>query len=181
MKSLILHVLIDTKENEDVFRDIEISEDASLEELHDAILDAFDFKGDEMASFFQCDEDWNKGQEYPQIGMDDEDDLPSMANSTVDDLFGGVGDKAIYTYDFLRMWNFLIEVINTKPIKTDKGLPKVLLSVGKAPKEHSRDVNDTPNFEADPNYSDDNFDWDNDDDEFEDEGDYESFDDDYRY
>ena len=44
-------IIFDTEE--DVFRDIEINESSSLEELHNSIIKSFGFLGNEMASFYK--------------------------------------------------------------------------------------------------------------------------------
>ena len=55
-------IILDTKE--DVFRDIEINESSSLEELHNSIIKSFGFRN-EMASFYKTDNDWKQGDELP--------------------------------------------------------------------------------------------------------------------
>ena len=54
-----MRAILDTEE--DVIRDFEIEASASLEELHDALSQAFGFAGNEMASFYRSDEHWNQG------------------------------------------------------------------------------------------------------------------------
>ena len=54
-------VILDTEE--DIFRDIAILEEDTLEDLHNAIVNAFDFDGLEIASFYTCDEKWNQEAE----------------------------------------------------------------------------------------------------------------------
>ena len=48
-------VILDVKE--DVFRDIIIQGEATLEDLHNVINQSFGFAGDEMASFYLTDEE----------------------------------------------------------------------------------------------------------------------------
>ena len=54
-------VILDAKE--DIFRDIAIEKEATLEDLHNTIVNAFGFDGSEMASFYTCDDEWNQGEE----------------------------------------------------------------------------------------------------------------------
>ena len=57
-------------ENEDeIYRDIVIREDQSFEDLHYAILDAYEINPGEMASFYLSDETWNKGVEITLFDM----------------------------------------------------------------------------------------------------------------
>ena len=48
--------ILDTKE--DIFRDIAIEKTNTLEDLHNAIVNAFGFDGTEMASFYMCDDEF---------------------------------------------------------------------------------------------------------------------------
>ena len=52
-------IVLDTLD--DVFRDIEIEDDSTLEDLHNSITQAFGFDGTEMASFYLSDAEWNQG------------------------------------------------------------------------------------------------------------------------
>ena len=52
-------VILDAQE--DIFRDIEIEQDATAEDFHNAITQAFGFGGQEMACFYISDEAWNQG------------------------------------------------------------------------------------------------------------------------
>ena len=138
MSSYTLHVLIDTKDKQDVFRDIKISSEQTLMDLHQVILDAFAFSGQEISSFFSCDDNWDGDQEYTQIAMEPKDEAFEMGRNKISALFKNKGDKAIYQYDFLRMWSFLIELINISPEECPE--PTVLLSVGEAPKEEDKEI-----------------------------------------
>ena len=64
-------VILDAEE--DVFRDIAILENDTLEDLHNAIVNAFGFDGMEVASFYTCDDTWNQEDEIP---MFDTGDIP---------------------------------------------------------------------------------------------------------
>ena len=56
-----IRLILDTEEN--VLRDIVISYNDTLEDLHNAITNAFGFYGTEMASFYRTDDNWNQGDE----------------------------------------------------------------------------------------------------------------------
>lgn len=45
-------VILDNDTDEDVFRDLEIRETDTLEDLHNVITQSFGFDGTEMASFY---------------------------------------------------------------------------------------------------------------------------------
>lgn len=63
-------IILDVKE--DVLRDIEIESTATLEDFHNAITQAFGFLGNEMASFYRTNANWEQGEEYPLEAMDSE-------------------------------------------------------------------------------------------------------------
>lgn len=130
---LTLRILIDTEEKKDCYIDVDIDSTTPLTQLHDAIIKGFSFSGTEIAAFYKSDNDWNKGEEYPQIDM--EGNGKSM-DTSIGDVISKKGDKLLYIYDFLRMWIFMAEIINTKEGSLDQ--PKQLLIVGTAPAEDSK-------------------------------------------
>ena len=78
-------VILDTEE--DVFRDLEIDQQASLEDLHNAINQSFGFDGGEMASFYKSDDQWNQGQEISLFDMSDgTTDVRLMSETLVEDV-----------------------------------------------------------------------------------------------
>ena len=50
---------------EEVYRDLEIQDTASFEDFHNAITQAFGFEGQEMASFYESNEQWEQLDEIP--------------------------------------------------------------------------------------------------------------------
>jgi hypothetical protein len=67
---------------------------------------------------------------------DEAEDLSVMKDATIADFIEVADQKIILVYDFLRMWIFLLELIE----RTDEIVPapKVTLSIGIAPPEDSR-------------------------------------------
>jgi hypothetical protein len=149
MNLIRFRVIIDIEE--DVFRDILIGRNAPLEDLHRGILAAFDFGEGEMASFFQSDEDWNRGREVPlmDMGMDDTGTpYPSMRTVPVEEMVGGMNDRMVYVYDFLRMWCFYVEVMALEEGATPE-YPLLAHEFGVAPDQFSKevDLSDLPGTE----------------------------------
>ena len=99
-----LRVILDTEQ--DVYRDIEISTDSTLLHFHNAILDSFGWASGEMASFFESDESWDKGKEYSLMDIGGDGDMTIVK---VEAIIKDTGSRAVYVYDFLRMWCFYIE------------------------------------------------------------------------
>ena len=90
-------VILDAEE--DIFRDIAILEDDTLEDLHNAIFNAFGFDGSEVASFYTCDETWNQEDEIPLF---DTGDVPGemriMSELTLEDMLYEKQTKIIYSF-----------------------------------------------------------------------------------
>lgn len=140
MATLKFRVLLDSDKNEEVFRDILINQEDNFETLYRTILASFNFEGKEMGSFFMSNDNWDKGHEISLMDMrysDEEEDLPSvMKDAKLSDFMEFDDQKIILVYDFLRMWIFLIELIErTEEVLTT---PKVALSIGIAPPEDSK-------------------------------------------
>lgn len=150
MGSLKFRVLLDSEKEEEIFRDIQIDENSHFEQLYRTILNAFNFEGNEIGSFFMSNDNWDKGHEISLMDMrysDEDPDSPSvMSEAILKNYMEESDQKVILVYDFLRMWIFLIELIEIMPETISE--PKILLSVGVAPPEDSKLVQDDA-FEGD--------------------------------
>lgn len=119
---------------EDVFRDIEIQEDATFEDFNNAITQAFGFDGMEMASFYVSDDEWNQGEEISQFDMSEgQDSIRLMNETTLDGIFSEDQTRMIYVYDFLNMWTFLIELAEIAEPLSGISYPNLLFSHGILP------------------------------------------------
>lgn len=141
MSEYKFRVLVDTQEEEEVFRDIVINSDAPFELLHTAIINAFNFSGNQMASFYLSDEDWNKGDEIGLMDMSGEGQaFYLMSKTLIKDLVSAKGEKLLYVYDFLNMWCFYVELVDVNSIDDEAKYPYLDLSFGEAPDENSKDI-----------------------------------------
>jgi hypothetical protein len=141
MPGLKFRVLLDSDKNEEVFRDIVIANDANFETFYQAIMDAFGFKGDQMASFYVSNDAWDKGHELSLLDLsydDDAIDEPAsvMKNAIIQDFLQEPDQRFILVYDFMRMWIFLIELIAYE--KESPLAPIMALAIGTATTEQSR-------------------------------------------
>ncbi|SOU86672.1 IS1096 element passenger TnpR family protein [Tenacibaculum dicentrarchi] len=126
-----VRVILDTKK--DVIRTLVVNQAKSLEDLHSDIAKSFGFNGQEMASFYRTDEDWNQGEEIPLFDMSEDGEAPSMATCVIKETLPNINDKLIYVYDFLQMWTFYVEVVEqSNEVVTDT---KIILTVGEIPDE----------------------------------------------
>jgi hypothetical protein len=69
-----------------------------------------------------------------------------MKDATIKDFLKEPDQKFILVYDFLRMWIFLVELIGYD--KNSPAIPEVLLAVGMAPPEDSREAADNEDLFA---------------------------------
>jgi hypothetical protein len=169
MAGLKFRVLLDTDNNTEIFRDILINDIDNFESFYQSIIKSFGFQGNEMASFYVSNDNWDKGHEISLMDMsydDDSVDSPSaiMKSATLKDFLEEPDQKFILVYDFLRMWIFLIELIGYE--KEEPASPAVILSVGMAPPEDSKSatgqeelfVGEYEDYENDDSFGMDDFD-----------------------
>ena len=153
MAGLKFRVLLDSKDKNEVFRDILISDNDNFESFYKAILDAYNFSNDQMASFYMSNNQWDKGHEISLFDMaiDEDSDqiLPSvMRTSMMYNYVKEADQKLILVHDFIRMWIFLVELIGAEENGPDS--PRIVLSVGNAPAEESKSGDDESiQFETD--------------------------------
>lgn len=139
-------VILDAEE--DVFRDIAIMEDDTLEDLHNAIVNAFGFDGMEIASFYTCDDQWNQEDEIPLFDTGDvPGEMRTMADYPLESILDRENTKIIYVYDFLNMWTFFVELAAIEEAEAGVAYPDLLFSHGLMPmtapdKEFSADDDD---------------------------------------
>ena len=126
----------------DVFRDIEIKDDQTFENLHKAIIAAYEFQGDQMASFYMSDDSWEKGQEIGLMDMSfgEEAGPPTMKTAQLKSFIKEKNQKILYVYDFLKMWIFYLELVEETEEEEDQAYPCLALSFGDAPYEDDKDM-----------------------------------------
>lgn len=127
-----IRIILDTKE--DIFRDLEIEQNNTLEDFHNAITQAFGFLGNEMASFYTCDEEWKQDEEIALFDMSESgSDIRLMNETFLEDIIDQNNPKLIYVYDFLNMWTFFIELADIVEKEDGRAYPNVLFSFGELP------------------------------------------------
>ena len=127
-------VILDTKE--DVFRDIELLKESTLEDFHNSIVNSFGFDGNEMASFYISDDDWNQGEEISQYDLSEgEESIRIMNETSLESIVSESQPKLIYVYDFLNMWTFLIELAEIAEIEEGRDYPNLMFVHGQIPLE----------------------------------------------
>ncbi|WP_435577668.1 IS1096 element passenger TnpR family protein [Gilvibacter sp.] len=127
-------IILDTQE--DVFRDLEILKDATMEDFHNAITQAFGFGGQEMASFYISDDQWQQGEEIALFDMSEgPEPTRIMAETLLEDILDEDQTKLIYVYDFLSMWTFLVELAEIAEPQPGQQYPNLMYVHGELPEE----------------------------------------------
>lgn len=136
---------------EEFYRDIEISAGDTFETFHQAIIQAADLSGKELASFYICDSKWNRKKEISLMDMSEEDDREKapliMSKCKLGQFIDDPHQRMIYIYDFLKMYEFYIEL--SKIIEAEKGIkyPRCVKKVGAIPKAGAPAMNVPAEFD----------------------------------
>lgn len=140
--NIILQIYLEHKD--DVIRNIEISTNKSLRELHFEIIKSLELNENEIASFYLTDENFNLVQEIPLFKIDDkQEDLIEMNEIKISSVFTNINCQLIYVYDFMKMWRFLVSYIADSESKNDKN--QIVNLVGKMPKEATEIIFESDN------------------------------------
>jgi hypothetical protein len=118
----------------DVIRDIEINSANNLEELHKAIVIAFDLDKNQLASFYITNDEFELLQEIPLLSVvDKENSMLGMSDIILSSILKEEGSKLLYVYDFMKMWRFLITLTQITDEEITKA--KCINSIGIIPED----------------------------------------------
>jgi len=135
-----IRVILDYKDN--VFRDIEIKEKQTLWNLHLGIKSAFSLRGDELSSFYFSDENWTELRAIPLEDMSDDGEGEIMSDIYLNEAFQKKGDKMLFKYGFIDLWEFFCELQEIKDEKPAVNYPITTFRFGctplKVPKSGNR-------------------------------------------
>jgi len=139
-----LRIILDVKE--DVLRDIEIEDSATFEDLHHAITQAFGFLGNEMASFYLSNENWEQGEELPLEAMDISQE--SFQDKELNTIISATQHQLIYVYDFLNLWTFFVELMEVGELLVGTIYPNLIHAQGDVPEEAPEKIFESQNSEG---------------------------------
>ncbi len=141
-----IRIILDAED--DIFRDVEIESGNTLEDLHNTITQSFGFMGNEMASFYTCDENWNQQEEIALFDMEEFGAPSRLMNETfLEDILTEESPKLIYVYDYFSLWTFFVELADIVKKEDGRAYPNVLFSFGELP-----DAPPEKRFESDPSF-----------------------------
>ncbi|WP_194767831.1 IS1096 element passenger TnpR family protein [Tamlana sp. I1] len=126
-------VILDNDTDEDIFRDLEIRQSDTLEDLHNTITQSFGFDGTEMASFYVSNDIWEQGEEISLFDLSEEATARLMNETTLDDVVNEEQTKLIYVYDFLSMWTFYVELAEIVEETEGYDYPNLMFVQGQVP------------------------------------------------
>ena len=135
----ILKFRVYFEEDESVYRDVVIRHSQSFQDLHAAILKAYEFDNKHKATFFRSNDHWLRGREISLEKYDKEYKAPPliMNETTIGSEIRDTNQRFLYVYDFNRNWNFLLELINVSKEENPKiSYPSTVRTEGIAPSQY---------------------------------------------
>ena len=127
-----IRIILDNDNDEDVFKDFEVSKNINLTKFHEYIKKEFNLQGSEMASFYSVDENWDTLIEYTLVPFDD-NSVP-MEKLSLHEILNNNESSILYVYDFMNMWTFFIELLNETSKKENGSHASLIFSKGEVPK-----------------------------------------------
>ena len=128
MESFVISVSLGTG----CYRHIQISANATLYKLHQAILKAFEFEDDHEHAFFMDNHVWSPADAYFSSKAEVGDRLTKKY--TLKKLKLAKGQKFKYVFDFGDEWEFQCKVL--RELEEDAKTPLVIRSVGESPEQY---------------------------------------------
>lgn len=128
MESFVISVSLGTG----CYRHIQISANATLYKLHQAILKAFEFEDDHEHAFFMDNHVWSSADAYFSSKAESGDRLTKKY--TLEKLQLAKGQKFKYVFDFGDEWEFQCKVL--RELEEDTKTPLVIRSVGESPEQY---------------------------------------------
>ena len=135
----ILKFRIYLEEDDSVYRDIVIRHTQNFQDLHFAMLKAYEFDSKHKATFFRSNDHWQRGRE---ISFEHYDKIYVvapllMSEVTIGSEIRDTNQKFVYEYDFEKHWVFLVELINVSKEESSKIVyPSVSRSEGIGPQQY---------------------------------------------
>ncbi len=127
------------EEDDSIYRDIAIKHTQNFKDFHEAILKAYEFDTKHQATFYRSNDNWQQGREIT-LALYDKEYMAApklMHETTIGSEIKNPNQRFIYTYDFHKLWNFLVELIHLSKEEDIKlTYPAAVRSEGIAPKQY---------------------------------------------
>jgi hypothetical protein len=135
----VLKFRIYLEEDEAIYRDIVIKHKQTFQDLHFAILKAYEFDAKHQATFYRSNDNWLRGREISFTKYDKmyKAEPLMMSETLIGSEIMDPNQKFIYEYDFAKQWVFLIELINVSKEENSKTTyPATSRSEGIGPQQY---------------------------------------------
>ncbi|MBX3240086.1 MAG: hypothetical protein KIT80_22580 [Chitinophagaceae bacterium] len=135
----ILKFRIYFEEDDSIYRDIAIKHTQTFFDLHSAILGSFEFDNKHQATFYRSNDNWARGREISIEKYDKPYKVAPliMSETQISSEIKNPNERFIYTYDFVKGWTFLVELINVSKEESSKlSYPAVTRTEGIAPSQY---------------------------------------------
>ena len=117
-----------------IWRKIELAAKHSLDDLHTAIQEAFDFNNDHLYSFFMDNKKWS----YDRYTSPNDEEGPFADEVALGELQLFTGKTFLYLFDYGDEWEFRVEM---EEISSNKPLPlkpQIVSQKGEAPPQYNK-------------------------------------------
>lgn len=110
----ILKFRIYLEEDDAVYRDILIKHTQNFQDLHFAILKAYEFDTKHQATFYRSNDNWQRGREISFEKYEKPYRVAPllMHETTIGSEIQDTNQKFVYEYDFSKNWTFLVALIS---------------------------------------------------------------------
>ncbi len=135
----VLKFRVYLEEDEAIYRDIVIKHQQTFQDLHFAILKAYEFDSKHPATFYRSNDNWLRGREISFARYDKmyKAEPLMMSETLIGSEIMDPSQKFIYEYDFAKHWVFLIELINVSKEENSKlTYPATSRSEGIGPQQY---------------------------------------------
>ena len=123
----------------DLFRIIDIRDNASLYDLSSTILKAFNFDMDHSFGFYDNINDLYKSKEVYELfvdsGCSDNPDAKSVKNTVISTAFS-LKKQMLFLFDYGDEWIFHVECQDISEAIPKTRYPKIIKKLGKSPKQY---------------------------------------------
>lgn len=126
-------------DDDDFLRTIEIKSNQTFLDLHKILVSSIGLDEHELASFFICDQEWNKLREITLIDMNENSEnqeekplgnISEMSSTKLNEMIDDPHQQILYEYDFLNQHIFLLELTKIQSFKADETYPRCTLKNG---------------------------------------------------
>lgn len=112
-----------------IWREVQLSGEHTLEDLHLVIQEAYDFDGDHLYAFYMDAKLYSKNAYHG-------DEWPYADAAVLHELDLYNGQKISYLFDFGDSWEFVVQLIRIAPDAQPVSKPEIIASKGEAPEQY---------------------------------------------